>query len=452
MLIFDTSSVTLDDARAWAVARGGHQRYIDVAAHYWELSPLFGIPADVPYGQAGKETNKGHYTGVVGPERHNWCGMKTAKGGGNYDPNAHAVFHDDRAGVIAHLWHLYGYAGGKVADGPGLPMNDPRFHLITDYTDTVEGLGGPKSWAPSPSYGRETAAIVQDMRDFARNRRPTVGTPYDHIIPGMIDARSRLATATPNQGGVQRGPYETLPLSAKRGVVVHYRGVVTDASAGLASFEADATYHVGKNWTSAGQVPIFGSGIMYHVGIDGEGNTYLMRDLERVLWHCGAWPQNAETLAIQLPLGGSQRATKAQLESLTRVVDAWLGFTRAPRSEVWGHQELSSTSCPGTLMQDFVRPYREAKPSEPTGLYFPETGYSVSGGFRAYWEQFGGLAIFGYPITGEYQQNGVTVQLFERARFEWHPGSWPERFDVQLGLLGVELLAAQARIDEMEAA
>lgn len=73
--------------------------------------------------------------------------------------------------------------------------------------------------------------------------------------------------------------------------------------------------------------------------------------------------------------------------------------------------------------------------------YFPKTGYSVSHGFLAYWSHFGGLPIFGYPITDEYTdpQSGFVTQYFERARFEWHPGSWPARYDVELGLLGVEL-------------
>lgn len=69
--------------------------------------------------------------------------------------------------------------------------------------------------------------------------------------------------------------------------------------------------------------------------------------------------------------------------------------------------------------------------------YFSETGHSIGGEFLAYWEQFGGLPVFGYPLTEEFQENGHTVQYFERARFEWHPGAWPQRYDVLLGRLGV---------------
>ena len=72
----------------------------------------------------------------------------------------------------------------------------------------------------------------------------------------------------------------------------------------------------------------------------------------------------------------------------------------------------------------------------PGSRTFPETGFTVAGSFLRYWETYGGLAVFGYPIGPEIQENGFTVQYFERARFELHPGAWPERYDVLLGLLG----------------
>jgi hypothetical protein len=84
---------------------------------------------------------------------------------------------------------------------------------------------------------------------------------------------------------------------------------------------------------------------------------------------------------------------------------------------------------------------------KPGGLFFKETGHNVGGGFKAYWEEFGGLAIFGYPLTEEFVWNGTTVQYFERARFEWHKGSWPSRYDVLLGLVGDEV--ATGRMGEM---
>ena len=68
--------------------------------------------------------------------------------------------------------------------------------------------------------------------------------------------------------------------------------------------------------------------------------------------------------------------------------------------------------------------------------YFPETGMSVSFGFKRFFEERGGVEIFGYPITPELQERGRTVQYFQRARFEYHPEHAGTRYEVQLGLLG----------------
>lgn len=69
-------------------------------------------------------------------------------------------------------------------------------------------------------------------------------------------------------------------------------------------------------------------------------------------------------------------------------------------------------------------------------IYFPETDMSVSFGFKRFFEERGGLEIFGFPITPEVQENGFTVQYFQRARFEYHPEHAGTRYEVQLGLLG----------------
>lgn len=78
--------------------------------------------------------------------------------------------------------------------------------------------------------------------------------------------------------------------------------------------------------------------------------------------------------------------------------------------------------------------------SNPASRYFNPTGHSVSGAFLDYWQKNGGLAQFGYPLTGLISEfhaaEGKTyqVQYFERARFELHD-------QVVLGRLGSELTA-----------
>jgi hypothetical protein len=76
---------------------------------------------------------------------------------------------------------------------------------------------------------------------------------------------------------------------------------------------------------------------------------------------------------------------------------------------------------------------------------FAQTGQCLSGRFLEYWEQNGGLAVFGYPITpARSERNPDTgqtylTQWFERNRFELHPEN-AAPYDVLLGRLGDGLL------------
>ena len=73
--------------------------------------------------------------------------------------------------------------------------------------------------------------------------------------------------------------------------------------------------------------------------------------------------------------------------------------------------------------------------STDTSVYFPETGHTLSNAFLTYWQANGGLSQFGYPISEETSDNGVTVQWFERARFEYY-GNMPAPYGVQLSPVG----------------
>jgi hypothetical protein len=90
-----------------------------------------------------------------------------------------------------------------------------------------------------------------------------------------------------------------------------------------------------------------------------------------------------------------------------------------------------------------VKPVRD--PKQAGVLWFAPTGHTLRGGFRAFWEQHGGLAQFGYPLTEEFQEYSppagryYTVQYFERNRFEWHPENAGTPNEFLLGLLGSEL-------------
>jgi hypothetical protein len=82
-----------------------------------------------------------------------------------------------------------------------------------------------------------------------------------------------------------------------------------------------------------------------------------------------------------------------------------------------------------------------AQNAQTDSTTFRETGKTVRGRFLAYWNKYGGLTQYGFPISDEMQEksdlDGVsyTVQYFERAVFEYHPEERPP-YDVLLSLLG----------------
>ncbi len=69
---------------------------------------------------------------------------------------------------------------------------------------------------------------------------------------------------------------------------------------------------------------------------------------------------------------------------------------------------------------------------------FPESGYCIRGPIQAFFETQGGVDVFGLPVSDQRIElldgQPVTVQWFERARFEQRNGT------VELGRVGVELL------------
>ncbi len=101
-----------------------------------------------------------------------------------------------------------------------------------------------------------------------------------------------------------------------------------------------------------------------------------------------------------------------------------------------------------SLLGDFR--YKEKYPNGPTkqqpnitagSVFFSQTGKRLGGRFLQYWQQNGGLAQQGYPISDEFTEvsalNGKSyrVQYFERAVFELHPEN-AAPYDVLLSQLG----------------
>ena len=118
------------------------------------------------------------------------------------------------------------------------------------------------------------------------------------------------------------------------------------------------------------------------------------------------------------------------------------------------HHPLRLLLAAVTLLLLAVAPRSAAQPaSAQERLCFPDVPgitHCIEGRFRQYWEQNGGLPVFGYPITAAANElnrdTGQTylTQWFERNRFELHPENRAP-YDVLLGRLGDDRLRQQGR-------
>lgn len=82
----------------------------------------------------------------------------------------------------------------------------------------------------------------------------------------------------------------------------------------------------------------------------------------------------------------------------------------------------------------------------PERVYFSPTGQYLEGEFLEFWWEYGGVPVFGYPVTAELEQDGMTVQYFERAVLEKHPDNPPE-WQILLRRLGADAITDELRAD-----
>jgi hypothetical protein len=98
----------------------------------------------------------------------------------------------------------------------------------------------------------------------------------------------------------------------------------------------------------------------------------------------------------------------------------WLG--RQP-----DYMGILTSFAVSALARDYILFDLTTKPADSDRLYFLESGHTLQGDFRRYWETNGGLEKLGYPISEELREVNPldgeerTIQFFERAVLEYHP-------------------------------
>ncbi|MEO8287166.1 MAG: hypothetical protein ABI670_12125 [Chloroflexota bacterium] len=106
--------------------------------------------------------------------------------------------------------------------------------------------------------------------------------------------------------------------------------------------------------------------------------------------------------------------------------------------------DLLTVSLKGLYSYRLVAIPGAIDPAPPTpgidAVFFPQTSHNLTGDFLTYWQQNGGLRVFGYPVSEPFVERGNLVQYFERNRFELHPENQPP-YNVLLGRLGADAVA-----------
>ena len=166
---------------------------------------------------------------------------------------------------------------------------------------------------------------------------------------------------------------------------------------------------------------------------------------------CGSflnfWRQHGGLDQFGLPLAGAF----GEKSLATGEVQTVQYFERARLEYLWFKPSPNEVAL-GLLGREMTAGIQDEQPfrriADPgDGSWLPETGHTLRGPFRAYWQASGGVERHGFAISEEFEESGADdgqvrlVQYFERSRFEDHPEHRGTRYEVQLGSVGKSLSA-----------
>lgn len=203
-------------------------------------------------------------------------------------------------------------------------------------------------------------------------------------------------------------------------------------AAGSVAIDADAGNNLHAAWSSKQS----GSWEVYYTARLGNGDWTTP---ENASANGGAFDVNVEVLGLASAELVGQVAYEAFIPSGPDI--------RLTRFASQGGAEPKPTPQPTPQPTPTPTPQPTPAP-DPNARFFPETGQSVGGRLLQYWNQSGGLPVFGYPLDAESERQTLDgryrMQIFERNRLELHPEK-PAPYDVLLGRLGGDLLYKQGR-------
>ncbi len=161
LTISGESLVGIDELYAF-IARQNPGFDRDIARHYYEVGHLYGIRGDVAICQAIIETGWFRFDGgtAVVADQYNYCGLGvTSKG------LKGASFGSVRAGVAAHIQHLFAYATDRPLP-EGEVLVDPRYSYVRR-ASASSWRDLDMKWAMNRRYAASIIALYHKLLQYA---------------------------------------------------------------------------------------------------------------------------------------------------------------------------------------------------------------------------------------------------------------------------------------------
>lgn len=239
----------------------------------------------------------------------------------------------------------------------------------------------------------------------------------DTWLPANLPRR----TSVQQRLTVSGAPHESLPMSISS-FLSNAEGVLIINTVEGVFQSLDGT----RTWEAFGPDTTRGNNVLMAMDV---GTSTVLLTGRDTIWSYTI-PHGVATLPTAVP------AIAAQLPPTPPPAPPLYTATAPPTPTATPTQ--TPTATPTVVLAQGPHPSDRAQPDDPAvSSYFPQTGHNIRYGFRDYWANNGGVGLFGYPLTEEFVENGVTVQYFERVRLEYREGK------IQWGLLGSELTKGQ---------
>ena len=353
---------------------------------------------------------------------------------------------------------------GQMSDRPLTPYNSEHADVIDRQVREAKGAGIDAFISAWTGTGTPTDALFQKLLDTAKthNFKATIYFETNTVIQ-RGDAATQLQSALNRFGNHPAflrwngkpvlffwSPQSLGSPAAWRAVRQRVDptnsqiwSVDTTDRAYLDVFDTIHLYSAGKwaNDTNIAQVNAQWRG---HI------DAYNKANKTNRLWTAGVIPGWDES-RVQPPRLQAKvfpRRDGALYEEAWRGATAsnpeWITITSF--NEWFEGTQIEPSTTYGNHYLDLTRQYATQWKNGPSpcdgGSTFSQTGQSICKQMESYWQRYGGVAQFGYPISGWLDEKSATdgktylVQYFERAKFELHPENKGTLYEVLIGLLG----------------